>query len=1017
MKTTKTIAIVILICGVGLLWAAGRRPHMRMGSGPTPPAGGPIGTFWLDTDASEHGDVVIFTDAWRAVDAADSPPPVAFPGAEGFGAIANGWRDAKATIYHVTTLADDADSAPAGSLRAALETGANDPKYIVFDVGGVIEIDSSLDVGSNTYIAGQTAPGGITLYGGRLIVPGTFRASGGDDPPNPGDTTFTDICIRYVHFRATHLYEGTRATTRNMGIVNTTRFIVDHCSFSGGADEDPGNYSTSHCTYQWCTMEEQAYWGQNGSGHDEGMHNFGFLCGHVNYPTMTLHHNIFANNYRRMPKLDSDLLGGFHFINNVVFNWWQLATHTSTSATGNMDVVNNSWIVGKSTVLNGKRNANIGPIANAILLYMPAGNRKEATNGSTVWDAVTAGDDFGGDPQIQGEAWVSGVQTPVATETAADAYTSTLAKAGAWPRDATTRRTVTEIGQEEAGGGMGIRGPFEYFPEDTDGETAAANDVDRDGINDDWEDANGLDDTDGTDSLNVIASGEYTGYQEIEKYLDTRHDDIEEVDGTTFAVSITPDVEAEGSVVNDSGVFSQEEFTTSDGSVRGFNNTYWFGNVPFGEATYHDGSIAIAKAKPAPGHEFTAWTGAPVANDTGNEVQFAVTENRTVQATFADLAVRTITVTINPAGKGIVTGSVCVGSDDPGTYYNGEIVTLAATATDAGYQFKQWNLGGQAFDTFNNPTIEFPAVADLTIEAEFEVGDGSDFLIDDFEDGDAENGSTWDANLSWTQTGQNSFLRELTSLGGGSWGMTSTGALGHLRLGLASGSDSAAIPAGATTLNFELWNLDDTDPAAIDIDDMWEHGPRAPGGGFEGMEWTATTFDVLGVLHQRRHRGHLLALVKEGTTTWRIPLSLFRDNDQANRIKPGDLIKEMEFGFFMTAEVWGGVRIAIDSVSFGRAIDGAISQTQRDPVAEAGPAQLITDVDGDGSVRVWLDGSKSYDQDAGLIAATDYAWTWAGGSATGPCPKIDLTATKTITLTVTDEDARTAQDTVVITLR
>ncbi len=79
-------------------------------------------------------------------------PVLAFPGAVGWAAHTVGGRDGR--IIAVTTLAGDGP----GSLRAAL--AATEPRIIVFEVGGVIDLERrTLRIESpNVTIAGQTAP-------------------------------------------------------------------------------------------------------------------------------------------------------------------------------------------------------------------------------------------------------------------------------------------------------------------------------------------------------------------------------------------------------------------------------------------------------------------------------------------------------------------------------------------------------------------------------------------------------------------------------------------------------------------------------------------------------------------------------------------------------------------------------------------------------------------------------------------------------------------------------------------
>ena len=75
---------------------------------------------------------------------------LAFPGAEGWGRFAVGGR--YGTVYHVTNLNDSG----AGSLRDAV---SQPNRIVVFDVAGVIKINSRMTFAKNLYVAGQTAPG------------------------------------------------------------------------------------------------------------------------------------------------------------------------------------------------------------------------------------------------------------------------------------------------------------------------------------------------------------------------------------------------------------------------------------------------------------------------------------------------------------------------------------------------------------------------------------------------------------------------------------------------------------------------------------------------------------------------------------------------------------------------------------------------------------------------------------------------------------------------------------------
>jgi hypothetical protein len=108
---------------------------------------------------------------------------------------------------------------------------------------------------------------------------------------------------------------------------------------------------------------------------------------------------------------------------------------------------------------------------------------------------------------------------------AKEAYELVLKRAGCWPRDQVTLRTIDEV---RAGTGKwGRNGPLdpadEWFLQGLS-VTAPPKDLDRDGMPDDWELQHRLNPNDPSDANKVVLKGEskndlHAGYSYIEFYL------------------------------------------------------------------------------------------------------------------------------------------------------------------------------------------------------------------------------------------------------------------------------------------------------------------------------------------------------------------------------------------------------------------------------------------------------------------------------------------------------------------
>jgi len=185
----------------------------------------------------------------------------AFPGAEGHGRYVTGGRGGK--IVHVTNLNDSGT----GSFREAVKGSAK--KIVVFDVAGVIPLNSDLTIGANTTIEGQTAP-----YPGITLRYRTLRCA-------------NNIIMRFIRSRRGQerdVNDGADAIWDRQ----KTGIILDHCSFSWSIDEVASFYDNNNFTMQWCTIAESL----SNPGHSKGAHGYGGIWGGK---LASFHHNMIAH--------------------------------------------------------------------------------------------------------------------------------------------------------------------------------------------------------------------------------------------------------------------------------------------------------------------------------------------------------------------------------------------------------------------------------------------------------------------------------------------------------------------------------------------------------------------------------------------------------------------------------------------------------------------------------------------------------------------------------------------------
>jgi autotransporter-associated beta strand protein len=404
-----------------------------------------------------------------------------FPGAVGFGGTASGaflvvggTAHSGGTVYHVTNLND---SGP-GSFRSGVGGGGN---IVVFDIGGSIQNLSPVSVANNVCIEGQTAPGGIQVFGSETSFFGR-----------------SNIICRYMHFRDGTLdpnYPGANGTDSHTNAVNmgdTNNIIMDHCCFEFAAYNNVDAAGAVDNTFQNCIFADPIREQQ-------------FNC-HYETGPVTFIDCLWMNSHGRNPLGKANM----QFINNVVYNYQYAVCTGDSSGHFDWDILNNYFIAGPSTT-----NAND-------CYFQVDGNQQAYTSGNYL--------DGNRDGQLNG-AIVTGaggagvLTTPVytnsvglATFSAQNAYYNVLSNAGPVPRDQMDAEVILDAvslgssgflwtSQESSNlgnSGYGVITGGEPLP-----------DSDGNGMPDDWKSAKGL----SLSNAAVAYQTSSTGYTNLENYL------------------------------------------------------------------------------------------------------------------------------------------------------------------------------------------------------------------------------------------------------------------------------------------------------------------------------------------------------------------------------------------------------------------------------------------------------------------------------------------------------------------
>jgi hypothetical protein len=430
---------------------------------------------------------------------------VAFPGAGGFGRYATGARGVSApSVYVVTNLND---SGP-GSFRDAVSQPG---RVVTFAVGGIVTLQSNVQVAPNVTVAGQTAPGdGIVFFNKRVTFTGASNT----------------IC-RYLRVRL-----GATGNQGNdaSGLANGSNIILDHMSFSWGMDEVFSiNWDGKGTAPDNITVQNSII----GQGLHKVNHSAGGLIQTPDGGKVSLVQNLYISNKTRNPKVK----GVNEFVNNVVYDWgngnrlgpqlnygWSGEAYIMGGSAGvsEVNIINNYFVGGPLTPPNETTPFTRG--TGTFNLY-GAGNYFD-NNRNGVLDGTLVPYDSVGYPGIikagfRKQPFAYPAATPLMT--AAQAYQHAIDSAGVtYPRrDQVDGLLIDEVRSR------GTQGYYVYNESDLPFSNGGLGDVfgapapldtDQDGIPDAWETAHGLNKNSAADAVISTLDARYLN---VEVYVNS----------------------------------------------------------------------------------------------------------------------------------------------------------------------------------------------------------------------------------------------------------------------------------------------------------------------------------------------------------------------------------------------------------------------------------------------------------------------------------------------------------------